>query len=192
MSSIIGSRNRETRFSSIRPWRQPLRFRKRFSRSSPTPRTLPVALENSPGRRAISHSSVKWIWARRRRRSGIAAKSASRNRTNCIAGAVSIWVFLKRAPQRLLAERGRAGDRSSSRSRERNLAATDEPFSGSCAARACGDPRLIYPTDDEAFLETAHPCRSRPEIVVRQSSLKQNWNLRRLITVVEELIDGDL
>src|SRR5882762_10662802 len=86
MSSIIGSRNREIRSSSTRPWQRPLHSRKPCSRSSPTPRTLPVALANSPGRRAISHSSVKWIWARRRRRSGIAAKSASRNRTNCIAG----------------------------------------------------------------------------------------------------------
>ena len=30
-----------------------------------------------------------------------------------------------------------------------------------------------------------------PEIVVSRSSLKQSWNLRRLIAVVEELIDWD-
>src|SRR6266576_4031219 len=97
MSNIIGLRNREIRSSSIRPWRRPLRSRKRFSRSSPTLRTLPVALANSPGRRAITHSSVKWIWARSRRRSGIAARSVSRNRTNWIAETASIRVFSQAA-----------------------------------------------------------------------------------------------
>src|SRR5882724_649142 len=41
--------------------------------------------------------------------------------------------------------------------------ASDAPFSGPCASRACGHSRLPCPTNGEAYSEIAHLLRSYPK-----------------------------
>src|SRR6266404_1644907 len=46
--------------------------------------------------------------------------------------------------------------------RSLGIKTSDGPFSGPCASRACGHWRLPCPTNGEAYLKIAHPCRNCP------------------------------
>src|SRR5580700_8299824 len=49
--------------------------------------------------------------------------------------------------------------------------ASDGPFSGRCATRACGHSHLTCPADGEVFQNTAHSCQSYPKHLRQRTSV---------------------